>query len=413
MLRHSLYTRGTPRQVFFSINYGTCVFFDCTYYPYLMKLGDKNRRYGTIALLVILECAFVGLVLYQCFRAKQPGAPAAESEAPDESDRKLWTVDYSRTAVNPFRHLVFPTDQVLDRNDPDVFQPTVSGRPESALFGSVRTASYGKSLAASFHEGVDIAVSQWDAAGRPQDAVYAVADGKVAYVNTIAGNSNYGKYLVITHICPSGIVYTLYAHLASISPDAIRKRFVKAGDVLGIIGYTANPPIPQTRAHLHFEIGLILNARFDQWFRAQKLKHGHGDFNGWNLLGVDPLAVFERQRQCPDFNFFKHIAALPIAFEIVLAARRRPDFFDRYPCLWEGAFHQGDDIWMAVAENGLPLKGRNAAESERRLRGFHRSAVLRVDPAVLGRNGCRLVIRRKGLWRLGPAGEKWRDMLMY
>jgi len=36
-----------------------------------------------------------------------------------------------------------------------------------------------------------------------------------------------------------------------------------------------------------------------------------------------------------------------------------------------------------------------------------------VDRRVLGRNGCHLVIYRKGLWRLGPKGEKWRDMLMY
>ena len=139
-----------------------------------------------------------------------------------------------QTATNPFRDLVFPTDQVLDRNDPDVFQPAASGRPESALFGSVRTANYGKGLAASFHEGVDIAAGQRDTAGRPQDAVYAVADGAVAYVNAVAGNSNYGKYVVLIHTCPSGMVYTLYAHLMALSPGVIRGRAVQAGDVLGL-----------------------------------------------------------------------------------------------------------------------------------------------------------------------------------
>jgi len=373
-----------------------------------MKLGDKIRRYGAIALLVILELVFVGLVLYLCFRAKEPGMPNKEPETPG-LDLPL----IGRTATNPFRYFVFPSDQVLDRNDPDVFQPSASGRPESALFGSVRTANYGKSLAASFHEGVDIAAGQRDAAGRPQDAVYAVADGAVAYVNTKAGNSNYGKYVVLTHACPSGMVYTLYAHLAELSPGVIRGRFVNAGDVLGIIGHTANPPMPLTQAHLHFEIGLILNARFRQWYRAQKLKHGHDNFNGWNLLGVDPLVVFERQRQCPDFDFFQHIATLPTAFEIVLAARRKPDYFDRYPCLWEGAPYQGAGLQLVVSEDGLPLKGRNATESERQLLGAHQSAVLRVDPEALGRNGCHLVICRKGLWRLGREGEKWRDMLIY
>lgn len=373
-----------------------------------MKLGDKSRRYGAIALLVILELVCVGLVLYLCFRAKAPGTPNAEPETPG-LDLPL----IGRTATNPFRHLVFPSDQVLDRNDPDVFQPAASGRPESALFGSVRTASYGKGLAASFHEGVDIVAGQRDAAGRPQDAVFAVANGMVAYVNAVAGNSNYGKYVVLTHACPSGMVYTLYAHLAELSPGVIRGRFIKAGDVLGIIGHTANPPMPLTQAHLHFEVGLILNARFSRWYRAQKFKHGHDKFNGWNLLGVDPLAVFERQRQCPDFDFFQHIATLPAAFAIVLAARRKPDFFNRYACLWEGAPYRGAGLQMAVSEDGLPLKGRNATESERQLLGAHQSVVLRVDPTALGRNGCHLVIYRNGLWRLGREGEKWRDMLMY
>ena len=378
-----------------------------------MTLEYKSRRYGAIALLVILELVFVGLVLYLCFRARQPGAQDAELETPDEADRRLWTVGCGQAAADPFRHLVFPTDQVLDRDDPDVFQPTASGRPESALFGSVRTAIYGKGLAASFHEGIDIAAGQRDRAGRPQDAVYAVADGKVAYVNTKAGNSNYGKYVVLVHACPSGMVYTLYAHLAALSPGATRGRLLKAGDVLGIIGHTANPPMPLSQAHLHFEIGLILNTRFNQWYRAQKFRRGHDIFNGWNLLGVDPLAVFESQRQQPNFDFFRHITALPAAFEIVLAARRKPDFFDRYPCLWEGEKYRGAGLQMAVSENGVPLKGRNATEAERQLLGKRKSAVLRVDSAALGRNGCHLVIYQKSLWRLGREGEKWQDMLMY
>ncbi|MDD5676713.1 MAG: M23 family metallopeptidase [Kiritimatiellae bacterium] len=373
-----------------------------------MKFGDKSRRYGAVALLVVLELAFVGVVLSLCLRARPPGAQYAEEETPG-----LDLPRAGRMVTNQFRNLVFPTDQGLDRNDPDVFQPTASGRPESALFGSVRTTRRGKGLAASFHEGVDIAAGQRDDAGRPQDAVYAVADGAVAYVNTIAGNSNYGKYAVLIHACPSGVVYTLYAHLAAISPGVGLGRAVQAGNVLGVVGHTANPPIPLAQAHLHFEVGLIMNARFNQWFHAHKFKNGHGNYNGWNLLAVNPLAVFESQHQQPAFDFFQYIAAQPAAFEIVLAARRKPDFFDRYPCFWEGEKYRGAGLQMAVSEDGLPLRGRNATESERQLLGTRKNAVLRVDPAALGRNGSHLVVCRNGLWRLGREGEKWCDMLMY
>jgi len=373
-----------------------------------MNLEDKSRRYWGMALLAVLGLVSVGLVIYLCLRSRLPVAPNEEPDAPG-----LGQPCAGRPTTNPFRNLVSPTGRALDRNDAGLFQPTASGRPESAMFGSVRTALYGKNLAASFHEGVDIAAGQRDAAGRPLDAVYAVAAGEVTYVNTIAGDSNYGKYVVLAHVCPSGTVYTLYAHLAELAPGVVRGRSLKAGDRLGIIGHTANPPMPLAQAHLHFEIGLIMNWRFNQWCRAQKIKNQHGIFNGWNLFGIEPLAVFAGQRQRPDFDVLQHVAGLPVAFEIVLSARRKPDFFDRYPCLWEGPPYQGVGLQMTVSENGLPLKGRNATESERQLIGKKKSAVLRVDPAVLGRNGCHLVVCRNGLWRLGPEGEKWRDILMY
>ena len=120
--------------------------------------------------------------------------------------------------------LVFPTQQqgLLEEGREDVFQPTAAGTRESALYGSVRTVNRGGRLLASFHEGIDIAPVRRDRRGRPLDDVLAVAEGKVAYVNKVAGNSTYGKYAVVEHDDPMGPVYTLYAHLASVA--------VKRGD---------------------------------------------------------------------------------------------------------------------------------------------------------------------------------------
>lgn len=371
-----------------------------------MTWKDNSYRFAVILSLVGVGLLCAGLGLFLWLREPGPGRIAPESSGLEQPLAV-------RAKTNQFRNLVFPTAAKLDRGDESVFQPTASGRPESALYGSVRTKLYNKGLAASFHEGVDIAACQRDAAGRPQDAVCAVAAGAVAYVNTVVGNSNYGKYVALVHSCPSGTVYTLYAHLAAISPGVAQGSAVKAGDVLGVLGHTANPPIPRAQAHLHFEVGLIMNARFSRWFRLQNLKPNHGNFNGWNLLAVDPLAVFEKQRQSPDFDFFNYIAALPPAFEIVLATRNKPDYFERYPSLWEGAPYLGAGLKMEVSGNGLPIKGRNAVAAERELLGSRRSAVLRVNRETLGRNGCHLVVCRNGAWRLSSEGEKWLKILTY
>ncbi len=308
-----------------------------------------------------------------------------------------------------------PTDRTLNRFNPDNFQPTVSGRPESAFYGSVRIAREGKKLWPSFHEGVDIAAQVRDRSGYPRDAVMAAAAGEIAYLNRYSGNSNYGKYVVISHGAGPGRLYTLYAHLSSIAPGIRKGVVVEQGTILGVMGATSTDHIAPASGHLHFEVDLMLNARFDQWFKQQKLSPDHGLFNGWNLLGVDPLSVFERQEEDGrnEYDLNAHLAAIPPAFEIVLRTRRQIDFFRRYPALWQGADFNGDAMVIACSENGLPLSGRCAGSEETAALGRKTCAVGKVDPAALGRNGCRLVVNDKGAWRLGAEGRKWLNLLVY
>ena len=133
-----------------------------------------------------------------------------------------------------------PTDRQLDRFNPENFQPTASGRPESAFYGSVRTKRIGRRLLPSFHEGIDIAPIERDRAGYPRDIVMAAADGKVAYVNRYSGNSNYGKYIVLRHGFGPGRVYTLYAHLSAIGRGIRKGTLVGQGNVLGTMGATSS-----------------------------------------------------------------------------------------------------------------------------------------------------------------------------
>lgn len=320
-------------------------------------------------------------------------------------------------AVEPesLRRMRFPTDQNLlaEGANAGVFQPTASGRPESGTFGSVRTEQIGKALLPSFHEGLDIAPLQKDRRGQALDSVQAVADGEVAYVNRIAGNSNYGKYVILAHDSTVGKIYTLYAHLADVAPGLQAGRPARAGDVVGIMGHSSSSPIPVARSHVHFEIGLMANAHYAAWYRAQKLKPDHGNYNGGNLIGIDPLAVFRGQRADPEFRFAAYLETIPRAFELVLASPHALDFFRRHPALWDGAAFGGRALVLAVSENGLPLRGWNAAEADLAELGKRKWLVRKVQLAALGRNGCRLVVNRKGNWTLGSAGERWLEILLY
>jgi murein DD-endopeptidase MepM/ murein hydrolase activator NlpD len=355
--------------------------------------------------MLFLVVAAAALVWVFAVRDRPVVPPGVQAIPPLPSPPPAWA----------FRDVCFPTDQDLlqDPAVPGVFQPTAAGHVQSALFGSVRTAQLGGRLMPSFHEGVDIAPRQRDRRGQAMDAVKAVADGRVGYVNRVAGNSNYGNYVVLLHEDPLGGVYTLYAHLAEVAAGLQAGVRASKGTVLGRMGHTPTPIIPPSRAHLHFEVGLISNARFDRWFRAQRLKPDHGSFNGWNLLAADPRGFFRAQRGSGAFEFGTYVRAIPVAFELLVSTPQPIDFFARYPALWQGASCAGGWIVLACSENGLPVSGRNATADEVRAAGTRRVVVLKTDPAVMGRNGTRLVVKDGSVWRLGQSGTRWLAILTY
>lgn len=310
----------------------------------------------------------------------------------------------------PWKNLVYPTAQTrLIDGDLRVFMPANPAHPDSGLYGTVRTGAKGLPR---FHEGVDIAPLQRDRRGEPADEVHAVAPGVVGFVSAIAGNSNYGKYVVVLHNDPLGEVYTLYAHLASVT--ARPGQAVQPGTPLGVMGHTSSSAIPRERAHVHFEIGLLNNARFASWYRAQKLKPDHGNFHGQNLTGIDPLAFLRWQHAQPEGSFREFLATQPAAFTLVVTPVHALDYFRRYPALWEGAaWHTGQAVVLSCTENGLPLKGRLAVDTERLAVLRAKTAVTGVNAAVLGRNGSHLVAPARGGWAITSVGERWLSALLY
>ena len=174
-------------------------------------------------------------------------------------------------------------------------QPTVSGDPESGLFGCVRTNG------TQFHEGsTSSAVRPRRARGEPTDKITAAMDGIVRYVNTKPGESNYGRYIVLEHPGLTPAVYTLYAHLARIEPGIGAGTPVTRGQVIGTDGAQRGNTAtsPKDRAHMHFEIGLMATTNFAAWYATKKFgsANEHGLYNGMNLMGIDPQDFLRQWR---------------------------------------------------------------------------------------------------------------------
>ncbi len=298
----------------------------------------------------------------------------------------LWAAPTPRGLI-----LRSPTGQkVLDGTVREgVFMDTGTGKPESGMFGNVRRYADGSPR---FHEGIDLApVQPWRRNERPTDVVRAATDGLIVYVNSCDQNpSLYGNYVVMTHTVPSfGEVYTLYAHLRRFTKIRAGQR-VAAGTALGILGHT--PDIPLARAHLHFELGVLMN-RYYPFVDPQ-----HGIWNGANLYGIDPCDAFAAQRKHGAFDIATYLKARPETFALTLPeGTPLPDFFNRYPSLAKPIPREAS-MEIAFSYEGIPVACRpvRATTGEVSVRVISRAelkkgrAFVRVDSraqATLTRRG--------------------------
>ncbi|MGE9296244.1 MAG: M23 family metallopeptidase [Puniceicoccales bacterium] len=212
----------------------------------------------------------------------------------------------------------------------EVVQPTAAGTTQSALFGCVRNSG------TRFHEGLDLKPIGRDRKNEATDGIYAAMPGRVAHVSPHAGNSSYGRYVVLEHQEADVPVYTLYAHLADVEEGLSVGSLVVGGQRLGTMGRSAaGYTIPRQRAHLHFEIGLRKSNDFDSWYRRSGYtgKNLHGNYNGINLLGADPVHFWETVRAGKFDTFAEYFHKLPTAFTLRIGTETVPEFINRYPHL--------------------------------------------------------------------------------
>ena len=294
---------------------------------------------------------------------------------------------------NAYAEWVWPTPNPAFQNGESIeafFQPTASGKRKSGLFGCVR--NNGK----RFHEGLDLYPVKRDRRGEPLDAIYAVLSGRVAYVNKVAGHSNYGRYVVIEHDQESPAFHTLYAHLASIdSALSIGKR-VNAGEQIGIMGRSASTPIPRSRAHLHFEIGLRLTDQFQPWYDRQKFstKNRHGNWNGMNLVSIDPLSFYRAVSSGKASTVCDYLQKVPASARIRVHTSKIPDFVKRYPALVTRSYQELPVVaWdIAFSKYGVPKEWTPRFADEKINGSPGDVAVLTYNPELLKGQTCQRVI---------------------
>lgn len=289
------------------------------------------------------------------------------------------------------------------------------GKPwMSGTFGCVRTEGW------QLHEGLDIRCLERDQRGEPTDPILATADGTVAYLNKRPSLSNYGNYLILRHVIEGVEVYSLYAHLKEFRPGLKHGDPVKAGETIGTMGRTSNTrqSISRDRAHVHFELNLVINERFAEWYRKTfpRQRNDHGGWNGQNFIGLDPWKLLlDQQRLGSKFSFVEFVRRQPEMCRVLVRGVNFP-WVRRYPMFLKPNFLAEKEgvagYELALNFNGLPFEAIPRAASEFKTKS--RIQLLSVNAEERQRNPCRkLVVPKGNRWELANNGLHLLELLLY
>ncbi|MEI8312247.1 MAG: M23 family metallopeptidase [Verrucomicrobiota bacterium] len=260
---------------------------------------------------------------------------------------------------------------------------------------------------ATLHEGADIQPLLRDPAGNPLDDVLASAAGRVVHVSKEAGASNYGRYIVVEHRVEGCPIYTLYAHLASAAIEPGQE--VRQGDVLGRLGFSG-AGIDRARAHVHFEIGIMLSENFPAWYAAHSAgdPNKHGLYNGMNLSGTDPAPILLAAAKDPGFQITKYLAGLEPVFKITFPNSPDLTLLRNYPWLVPNGEAANPPAWtISFTGTGFPVR---AAASQKPV-AVPELAWVKDSPAAYTRATRGLVGGPAGHPRLTESGQRFAELL--
>lgn len=309
----------------------------------------------------------------------------------------------------------FPTANhtLLEAGGGERFFVGTAGKPwTTGMFGCVR--SDGEQI----HEGLDIRCLQRDKRGEPADPVMATADGTVAYINNRPSLSNYGNYIVLQHEIEGMQIYSLYAHLSSVRAGLHAGQTVKAGEVIAIMGRTSNTRevITKDRAHVHFELDLFVNERFEGWYRRTfpGERNDHGIWNGENLDGIDArLILLAEHEQGTNFSLVRFLRSETELCRVMVRSTNFP-WLTRYrPLVLRNPVAEKEGVAgyeIAFDYNGVATQLIPRAASE--IKGQGRFTLLSVNEAEEKKNPARHYVAKRGSrWELTKHGLDMLELL--
>lgn len=227
---------------------------------------------------------------------------------------------------------------------------------QAGTYGMVRNpfrpTPGGSIMFSRFHEGIDVKPLYRDSNNEPLDIVRPIAPGQVVHTSSMPGHSNYGRYVVIAHTVPEGTIYSLYAHLASVTCSIGQQ--VQPYQEIGRLGYSG-VGLNKTRAHLHLEIALMINSRFAEFYTGE---NKHGNFNGMNLAGFDPAAVLRACQGGIPFSVSRYFASLKEHYRVAVPCTKVMDIMRRHPFLYKGSRTERTrprSLEIAFTAEGLPI----------------------------------------------------------
>ena len=317
-------------------------------------------------------------------------------------------------AQQPFR-LPTANHALFESGSEEKFFASTVGKPWSTgTFGCVR--SDGRQM----HEGLDIKCLQRDSRGEPAEPVMASADGVVVYLSAKPSLSNYGNYIVLRHHIDGLEIYSLYAHLKRIREGLKIGQDVKAGETIATMGRTTNTRagISKDRAHVHFELNLLVNDRFSTWCKKAfpSQRNDHGEWNGQNLLGLDPrLILLDEHKPTTNFSVLDFIRKQTELCRVLVCATNFP-WLKRYaPLVRPNPLAESQGVAgyeISLNYNGVPFRLVPRAASG--IKSKIRFQLLSVNEAEYRKNPCRrLIVKRGGRWQLARNGEYLLELLTY